>query len=54
MYNIDLIYLKADGVTQVTFQYIAYTNSYEEAFEQVQVQANKRLEKMGGTIVSIG
>ena len=54
MYNIDFIYLKADGVTQVTFQYIAYTNSYEEAIEQVQVQANKRLEKMGGTIVSIG
>jgi len=53
MYNIDFIYLKADGVTQVTFQYIAYTNSYEEAIEQVQVQANKRLEKMGGTIVSI-
>jgi hypothetical protein len=53
MYNIEFIYLKNDGVTQVTFQYVAYTNSYEEAIEQVQVEANKRLEKMGGTVVSI-
>jgi len=53
MYNIDFIYLKNDGITQVTFQYVAYTNNYEEAIEQVQVQANKRLAKMGGTIVSI-
>jgi len=53
MYNIEFIYLKADGVTQVTFLYVAYANSYEEAIEQVQLEANKRLEKIGGTIVSI-
>jgi len=53
MYNIEFIYLKADGVTQIAFQYVAYTKSYEEAIEQVQLEANKRLEKMGGTIVSI-
>jgi hypothetical protein len=53
MYNIDFIYLKSNGITQVTFQYVVYANSYEEAIEQVQVEANKRLEKMGGTIVSI-
>jgi len=53
MYNIEFIYLKADGVAQIKFQYVAYANSYEEAIEQVQVEANKRLEKMGGTIISI-
>jgi hypothetical protein len=53
MYNIQFIYLKADGVTQVIFPYVAYTNSYQEAVEQVKVEANKRLEKMGGTIISI-
>ena len=53
MYNVEFIYLKTDGITQVTFQYVAYTNNYGEAIEQVQVEANRFLEKMGGTIVSI-
>jgi len=53
MYNIEFIYLKNDGITQTTLHYVAYANSYQEAIEQVQVEANKRLQKMGGTIISI-
>ena len=53
MYNVEFIYLKTDGITQIKFQYVAYANSHEEAIEQVQVEANKRLQKMGGTIISI-
>lgn len=53
MYNIRFTYLRSDGITQVVFNYEADANSYEEAIQQVQVEANKRIEKMGGTIISI-
>ena len=53
MYSIRFTYLRSDGITQVVFNYEAAANSYEEAIQQVQVEANKRLEKMGGIIVSI-
>ncbi len=53
MYNIKFTYLRADGITEIVFDYQAYASTYEEAIQQVQEEANKRLEKMGGTIVSI-
>jgi hypothetical protein len=53
MYNIILTYVKSGGIVEVEFPYIVTANSYEEAVAWVQVEADKRLEKMGGTIISI-
>jgi hypothetical protein len=53
MYNIKFTYLRSNGITEIVFEYEAYANSYEEAVQQVQAEADKRLEKMGGTIISI-
>jgi hypothetical protein len=53
MYNIKFTYLKNDELTEVEFDYIVDANSYEESIEIVRIEANKRIEKRGGTIISI-
>ncbi len=52
MYYITLNFLK-DNAIPIAIEYVAIANTYEEAVEQVQIEANKRLEKMGGSIISI-
>lgn len=53
MYNIIFTYLKANNITQVEFVYNVIANSYQEAIDQVQLEAEKRINKMGGSIISI-
>jgi hypothetical protein len=53
MYNIEFKYLRNNGITQVSFHYVSLADTYEQAIEEVKAEANKRLEKMGGSIISI-
>ena len=53
MYNIILTYVRPNSIVEVEFHYTAMASSYEEAIAQVQVEADKRVAKMGGTIISI-
>lgn len=52
MYNIIFKYLKKNN-TESDFPYIVYANSYEEAVAIVQVLADDRITKLGGSIISI-
>lgn len=53
MYTITFTYLKANNITEVDIIYQVIANSYQQAIDQVRDEANKRVEKMGGSIVSI-
>lgn len=53
MYKIKFKYLRPNGIYPIVIEYIITANSYEEAIEIVNVHANKRIEKMGGSIFSI-
>lgn len=53
MYTIKLKYIKPGTMTPIEMTYIVPANSYEEAVELIKVEADKRVNVMGGTIVSI-
>lgn len=52
MYNINFIYLRTNN-KEMNFPYIVFANSYEEAVAWVQTQADDRVQKLGGSIISI-
>lgn len=52
MYNIIFKYLKKNN-KEMDFPYIVYANSYEEAVAIVQADADDRVSKLGGSIISI-
>lgn len=53
MYTITLKYLKPNSIIESVFEYIVNVNSYEEAINWVQSEADRRVDIMGGTIISI-
>lgn len=53
MYNIKFTYLNQSNTKTTEFPYVVYANSYEEAIALVEADANDRIQKMGGTIISI-
>ena len=52
MYNIIFKYLRSNN-KEMDFPYVVNANSYEEAVAIVQADANDRISKMGGSIISI-
>ena len=52
MYNIIFKYLKNNN-TEMDFPYIVFADSYENAIAIIQVQAEDRIAKSGGSIISI-
>ena len=53
MYKIKFKYLRPNGIYPIVIEYIVTANSYEDAIQEVTTKANKRIEKMGGSIFSI-
>jgi hypothetical protein len=53
MYNITFTYIRPNRTSETKFPYVVLANSYDEAIALIQVEANKRIENFGGTIVSI-
>ena len=53
MYNIILTYVRSGNIIEKEIPYIVTASSYEEAVAWVQAEADKRVEKIGGTIISI-
>jgi hypothetical protein len=53
MYNIVLTYVRSESIVEKEIPYTVTANSYEEAVAWVQNEADKRVEQIGGTIISI-
>jgi len=53
MYNIKFTYTNQSNTKTIEFPYIVYAESYEEAIALVQAEADDRVQKIGGTIISI-